>query len=104
MSGQAIELLVGRFVEERIGSVRIGLSFSLKNQACALRIAVDERRIVDDRLIDLDDFSVKRTIDVRGRLDGLDGRGSAALGEARHPLPAVPRRQGRRAGGSVHAP
>lgn len=47
-----------------------------------MRIAVDERRIVDDRLIDLDDFSIKRTIDVRSRLDGLDRRGRVALGEA----------------------
>ncbi len=53
----------------------------MKNQAAPCGFAVDERRIVDDPLIALDDFAIKRTIDVRCRLDGLDARGRVRLGE-----------------------
>ena len=74
--------LVGGFIHQAIGIGHIG-KLQLEEPAGALRIAVDEGGIGGDRLVDLDDFTIERTIDVGSSFHGFDRCRIAALLEGR---------------------
>src|SRR5262245_17267664 len=70
--------LVGLLIEEALELGRIG-NLDLKEPPLAHRIAIHQRRLIDDGLIDLGDFAAHRRINVRGGLDGFDDRRRGSL-------------------------
>src|SRR6266478_8921914 len=72
------ERLIRLLIEQALELGRIG-NLDLEEPALNHWIAIDQRRLIDDSLIDLDDFAAHRRINVRGGLDGLDNRRRGSL-------------------------
>src|SRR5919109_463984 len=63
--------LVRLLVEQTVELGPIG-NLDFEEPASTHRIAIHERRLIDDRLIDFGDFAAHWRINVRGGLDGFD--------------------------------
>src|SRR5262245_38818536 len=70
--------LIGLLIEQAVELGQIK-NLDFEEPTLTHRIAVHQRRVIDNGLIDLGDFAALRRINLRGSLDGLDDRGWCSL-------------------------